>query len=115
MLQGLSVEYKLNGQYLARDYCVQYRETDFNFASRLMEEEGIAYFFKHSESSHTMIVADNADASPDVPFDSTATYEPIDDGHVDQDRVLQWEKAQDLPLHQVHSLGPVLRKTSRPP
>jgi type VI secretion system secreted protein VgrG len=36
-----SYELKLSGSYRKRDYCVQYRETDFNFVSRLMEEEGI--------------------------------------------------------------------------
>ena len=38
---GLSVDYQLQGTYKPRDYCVQYRETDFGFASQLMEEEGI--------------------------------------------------------------------------
>jgi uncharacterized protein involved in type VI secretion and phage assembly len=39
------VKWELQGTYKPRDYCVQYRETDFNFASRLMQEEGIYYFF----------------------------------------------------------------------
>ena len=43
--------------YTARDYCVQYRETDLNFISRLMEEEGIFYFFKHTAEGHKMVVA----------------------------------------------------------
>ena len=38
----------LTGNFEAREYCVQYRETDFNFVSRLMEEEGIFYFFEHT-------------------------------------------------------------------
>jgi type VI secretion system secreted protein VgrG len=42
-----------------REYCVQYRETDFNFLSRLMEQEGVFYFFRHSDSGHKMIVADD--------------------------------------------------------
>jgi type VI secretion system secreted protein VgrG len=45
-----------------REYCVQYRETDFNFVSRLMEEEGIYYFFKYTDSSHTMMLADDMSA-----------------------------------------------------
>lgn len=40
------------------DYCVQYRETDFNFVSRLMEQEGIYYYFKHEDGKHTMVIAD---------------------------------------------------------
>lgn len=49
---------KLTGSYLPRDYCVQYRETDFNFVSRLMEEEGISYYFSHENSKHTLVLAD---------------------------------------------------------
>ena len=40
------------------EYCVQYRETDFNFVSRLMEEYGVYYFFEHSDSKHTLVLAD---------------------------------------------------------
>ena len=40
---------RLYGKFEPREYCVQYRETDFNFISRLMEEEGIYYYFKHAE------------------------------------------------------------------
>lgn len=52
----------IKGQHPKREYCVQYRESDFDFCSRLMEEEGIFYFFEHSGSSHKMIVADSNDA-----------------------------------------------------
>lgn len=48
--------------YSPREYCVQYRETDFAFVSRLMEEEGICYFFTHDSSSHTMVLADDSSA-----------------------------------------------------
>jgi type VI secretion system secreted protein VgrG len=43
-----------------REYCVQYGETAFNFVSRLMESEGIFYFFEHSASAHTMVLADDS-------------------------------------------------------
>jgi type VI secretion system secreted protein VgrG len=42
----------------AWDYCVQYRETEFNFCSRLMEQEGIFYFFRHEKSKHVMVITD---------------------------------------------------------
>ena len=45
VLAGLDVSFEIQGTFEPRDYCVQYRETDFDFASRLMEEEGIFYFF----------------------------------------------------------------------
>ncbi|HEY4219386.1 MAG TPA: type VI secretion system tip protein TssI/VgrG [Gemmatimonadaceae bacterium] len=50
------------GTYTARDYCVQYNETAFDFVSRLLEEEGIHYFFEHADGKHTMVLADDADA-----------------------------------------------------
>src|SRR5215472_7349839 len=52
----------IKGSHPPREYCVQYRETDFNFLSRLMEEEGIFYFFRHSAGAHKMMVADDTSA-----------------------------------------------------
>jgi len=48
--------------YKPRVYCVQYNETAFNFVSRLMEEEGIFYFFEHTEEIHALVLADDTDA-----------------------------------------------------
>ena len=62
----------LTGTYTARDYCVQYRETAFAFVSRLMEEEGIFYFFEHAEGAHTLVLADDADAHAVCPGLATA-------------------------------------------
>ena len=56
---GISeVKVQLSGQYSPREYCVQYRETHLDFISRLMEEEGIFYFFEHTKDKHTMVLAD---------------------------------------------------------
>jgi len=52
----------IKGSHPQREYCVQYRETDFNFVSRLLEEEGIFYFFKHEKGKHTLMLADQASA-----------------------------------------------------
>ncbi len=64
----------LTGTYAARDYCVQYRETAFAFVSRLMEEEGIFYFFEHAEGKHTLVLADDADAHAACPGLAAARY-----------------------------------------
>lgn len=96
VLTGLSVDYQLKGTFKQRDFCVQYRESDFNFASRLMEEEGIFYFFKHSAGSHTMIVSNNPDSHVDVPGKSTITYENLSGGFKDDDRIMDWEKIQEM-------------------
>ena len=49
---------QITGAYPKWDYCVQYRETDFNFVSRLLEQEGIFYYFQHDSDSHTLIIQD---------------------------------------------------------
>ncbi|OOG64094.1 type IV secretion protein Rhs [Rhodanobacter sp. B04] len=56
------VKLSLSGSYEPRDYCVQYREDYFNFISRLMEQEGIYYFFQHTGDTHTMVLADSLGA-----------------------------------------------------
>ncbi len=48
--------------YYAREFCVQYRESDLNFVQRLLEEEGIYYFFRHEEAKHTLVFADSITA-----------------------------------------------------
>lgn len=57
----------LRGSYDKRDFCVQYRETDFNFVSRLLEEEGIFYFFEHEKGKHVMVLADSPEAIKPCP------------------------------------------------
>jgi type VI secretion system secreted protein VgrG len=52
-------ELRLSGTYQTREYCVQYRETDFNFLSRLLEHEGIYFFFEHAESKHSLVLIDD--------------------------------------------------------
>jgi type VI secretion system secreted protein VgrG len=61
---------KLTGSYEQRIYCVQYQETAFDFICRLMQEEGIFYFFEHSDSTHTLILADDNDTFTDCPGSS---------------------------------------------
>lgn len=61
---------KLQKSYEPREYCVQYRETDFDFVCRLMEEEGIFYFFKHEDGKHTMVLCDYAKGYDKVGLDA---------------------------------------------
>jgi type VI secretion system secreted protein VgrG len=56
-------ELRLTRSYKEREYCVQYRETHFNFVSRLMEEEGIFYFFEHESDKHTLVLSDDSSSS----------------------------------------------------
>lgn len=96
VLLGFDISYDITGTYYQRDYVVQYRESDFDFASRLMEEEGIYYFFKHSDGNHQMIVSDNTSKHPTVPGQSTAIYEEVFAEVRTDMRVIAWEKIQEL-------------------
>ncbi|MFS1525023.1 type VI secretion system Vgr family protein [Microbulbifer sp. 2304DJ12-6] len=50
---------KLSAEYITREYCVQFDETDFEFVNRLMAEEGISYYFKHADGQHELILCDD--------------------------------------------------------
>lgn len=60
----------VEGQLPRREYCVQYRETDFAFVSRLLEDEGLYYYFRHEAGRHVMVVCDGPGGHrppPDTP------------------------------------------------
>jgi type VI secretion system secreted protein VgrG len=52
-------EFKLFRSYRTRTYCVQYRETDYNFIARLLEEEGICWYFEHTDGAHKLVLTDD--------------------------------------------------------
>jgi len=79
----------LSGTYPTWEYCVQYRETAFNFVSRLMEAEGIYYYFLHEDGKHTLVLADSYsghEALPGgygkIPFHSQS--ESVSEEHVSE-------------------------------
>ena len=96
VLKNLDVEYSITGAFEPREYCVQYRETDFAFACRLMEEEGIYYYFKHSESGHKMVVGNSSLACQNVPGKADVEYELSKDQSLLKARVTGWRKMQEL-------------------
>lgn len=82
--------------YEPLDYCVQYRETDFNFVSRLMEQYGIFYFFEHEENKHTLVVADSPDKNKSCPGQETALYAPSAGALEETDQVTSCQVEQEL-------------------
>ena len=66
----------LQGTYAAREYCVQYRESDWAFVSRLMEEEGITYFFEHAADKHVLALIDKPASHVAIAGDSTVKFKP---------------------------------------
>ncbi len=84
-------ELKLSEAHEPREYCVQYRETDFNFVSRLMEQEGIYYYFKHENGKHVMVLADAISAHAPFPgYDEVAFYE-LEKGADGQEAITDWQ------------------------
>jgi type VI secretion system secreted protein VgrG len=73
---AVKVKKSLQGSYQPWEYCVQYRETDFNFVSRLLEHEGIAYHFEHGQNSLSLVLADASSAYADC---KDAKVEFVDD------------------------------------
>ena len=96
VLEGLDTDFEITGTFEPRDYCVQYRETDFAFASRIMEEEGIYYFFRHTDEGHTLVLANTPQSHEELPFEPTLCYDADRGGMEDECIIYSWEKQQVL-------------------
>ena len=96
VLQAFDVDYQLMGTFPEREYCIQYQESDFAFASRLMEEEGIYYFFTHTAKGHKMVLANTPQSHPDIADPSTIIFDETAGGSRDEDRIVGWQKAQEI-------------------
>jgi type VI secretion system secreted protein VgrG len=90
------IQDSLNGTYAPLEFCVQYRESDLNFVSRLMEHEGIYYFFKHENEKHTLVLADGYGAHQTVSGYESVPYKPPTDFGVDEDHLNTWAVAQQI-------------------
>ncbi len=54
----------LQAQYAARDYCTQYGETDLDLINRLMEADGLIYYFEHTSEAHLLVITDRSESAP---------------------------------------------------
>ncbi len=96
VLDGYDVSYQIQGTYYTREYCVQYRESDFAFISRLMEEEGIYYYFTFTQDGHQMVISDAPQTHPDVPGPNPITFDQMEGGERPSGRIYGWDKVQQL-------------------
>ena len=88
---------ELTGSYKTRTYCVQYRETDLNFVSRLMEEEGIYYYFRHTKGHDTLVVTDSS--SKHEPFsgcEKLPFIAPEKAARPDVDHIVNWDFSREV-------------------
>ena len=67
-------EFQLSGSYPPREYCTQYQETDLAFVSRLLEHEGLCYYFKQEDNREVLIVTDDRSHHPPIEGDDVVTY-----------------------------------------
>ncbi|SAK74840.1 Rhs element Vgr protein [Caballeronia hypogeia] len=73
---GIDFENKCTATYPSLEHCAQYRETDFDFVSRLAEREGIYYFIAHEGGKHRLILADSSQAHGPTPYCAELPFRP---------------------------------------
>jgi type VI secretion system secreted protein VgrG len=83
--------------YSKREYCVQYRETDFDFVSRLLEEEGIYYYFDHEDGRHTLRLVDSPSGHEPLANRATIRYYPLGrELYADEEYIHSWSCVQEI-------------------
>lgn len=87
----------LGETYPKREYCVQYRETDFDFVSRMMEQEGIYYFFEYSKGKHTLVLADGYSAHKAAKgYEKVPYYPPTNHDRREREHIYDWSVSQSV-------------------
>jgi type VI secretion system secreted protein VgrG len=90
------IEENLMGSYQPREYCVQYRESELTFLSRLMEEEGIYYYFKHEKNKHTLVLADSSSAHQPAPGFEEISYGRLEDDNGEPGVFFDWTSTKRI-------------------
>lgn len=94
VLVGLDVDFHLHATYYPHNICTQYRESNFEFASRLMEEHGIYYYFVHSADNCRLVLSDSSMSSPIVEG-GPIRFDPVHGESVPERRITRWRKTQE--------------------
>ena len=90
-------EFKLFRSYREWVYCVQYRESDYNFVARLLEHEGIYWYFEHSDGQHKLVLVDSQSAHDAAPgCDSLPYIEEGAAGAADTECVSGWSFSREV-------------------
>lgn len=91
------VKLAITGKPTTWEYCVQYRETDFNFISRMLENDGFYYFFEHTASKHTLVIADGPPAhAPASGYDTIPYYPPDKEAMRDHEYIDRWDDKRSV-------------------
>ncbi|MBK8096584.1 MAG: type VI secretion system tip protein VgrG [Planctomycetes bacterium] len=86
------VDDQLTGTYRKREVCVQYRESDLAFVSRLLEEEGIAWHFSHTDGNHKLVLTDSATGRIETPGYEVVEFR-AESGTAGEERISSWRSA----------------------
>ncbi|MEL6311044.1 MAG: type VI secretion system tip protein TssI/VgrG, partial [Pseudomonadota bacterium] len=90
-------EFRLNGTPAERLYCVQYRETDFNFVRRLMEEEGMYFFFEYSDTAAKLVIVDDMSKHDRIPHTPDIEFLPIGTSiRANKGHIFEWRSAEGV-------------------
>lgn len=89
-------EFRLKRTYKDRKYCVQYRETDLDFVTRLMEDEGMFYFFAPADDRCVLVVADDAQKCDPIAGEAAVPFEESGSGLLGPDQVTAFRFAQSM-------------------
>jgi len=89
-------EFVLAERHPRRDYCVQYRETDYNFVARLLEEEGICYFFDHAAEAHKLVMSDCDAAYRSVRAPVPVRFIPPNGMHEGEEHIYDFRMSQEV-------------------
>jgi type VI secretion system secreted protein VgrG len=92
----IAVEDKLEGTYAEWEYCVQYQESDFAYINRLMEQEGIFYYFKHADGSHTLVLGDKPGHHEDCPVETDFELLLDESGRSEKDYVTRFNVERSI-------------------
>lgn len=96
VLEGLNTTFNVANPTRPHNYCVQYRETDFQFAERLMAEHGLFYYIVHEADSHRLVIADTSRNNPTLPSETKIEFNRMGGGTRGKGRVHSWRKTQRI-------------------
>ena len=92
---GVNVEDRLAGDYRTWEYCVQYQESSYDFISRLMELEGIYFFFRHDAEQHTLVMFDAPQQhQPFAGYEAIPYHATASGGSTDEEGIGAWSIAE---------------------
>ncbi|WNG32066.1 type VI secretion system tip protein VgrG [Cystobacter fuscus] len=100
-VSGERFELRLSSTYEPRNYCVQYRESDWDFLCRLMEEDGIFHFFEHHADKHVLVMGDAPSACHPIAGVEALAFRDASGLVTDEEHVLGFRFAEEIQSGQV--------------